>query len=156
MAGQVMVGVDGDLVAFDLCDLHHQGPLRRFGVELHAGLDLVNTGEGFHGNLLDKFIATRAVALFGVDLDLHFFPFALAFKRFLESGDDVAVPVKVREGFAAFRGIDDLTFVIRQRVVDGYDGIAFSLHGISCLFEWSYMVTPAPDVPGRSLIEENV
>lgn len=131
LAGEGVVGVDGDAVGVHLDDGDDAGLAVGFGAELHAGLGLGDAGalEGGAGDFLDELLLAGAVTFLGGNGDLEVVAGGFAFEVTFEAGDDVGIAVEVGEGLAAFGGIYDLTFVALERVVDGDNLVFADLHG---------------------------
>lgn len=133
LAGQRVVAVDGDVVAFDLADGDVDAALVIAALELHARLEVFHALERGARHHLDQLFVTRAVALFGGDVDLELVAHRAAFERLFQARNDVAFAMDVSQRLATVRAVDDVALVVGQRVMEGNGVAVGDLHGILSL-----------------------
>jgi hypothetical protein len=126
-----MVRIDGHLVVGHPDDRDDLLAALVLGLELHAGLDVVDPAERGAGDGLDHVRVLVPVRLVGRDLDLERVAGALALQGVLEPADDVAGAVEVRQRTAALGRVEDLALGVGEGVVDGDDLVFADLHGAS-------------------------
>ncbi len=105
--GQGVVGIDGNGIALDLGDLGHARTLWGLGLELHARLQVNTFRELGALGLDDQLRIVLAIGFAGRNLCHQLVADDLSFQLFLESGDDIAMPMQVGEGLLALAGVDD-------------------------------------------------
>jgi len=89
--------------------------------ELHARLELRVVRERALRDRTRTVADHLAVAVRRRDRDVELVADRLAVHRGLEPGDDVAGAVQVLQRLSAGGGVDDVTVVVLERVVDGDD-----------------------------------
>lgn len=121
LAGERVICVERDIVAFDLADSHDLRAVWAVALELHANLDLRHAVDLLTGNDDDLGGVLESVAFLGGDIDLQLVANLLADERLLEAGDDLSAAVNVPEGLAAFGGVDRDFIVVGKGVVEEDD-----------------------------------
>ncbi len=126
-AGERVVGIDLDLVAFNADDRDDLRPILTVGFELHANGNLAPV-EFVLADSEQEFLVPLAVAVRRSDYDLDRVSGLLALEVFLETRDNIAPAVEVDKRFSGVGGIDELSIVIDELVVEGYDTILLNDH----------------------------
>lgn len=129
LPGEFVVAVNFDLFVIGFQNLQGHGTIRRLGVEHHAWFNGLFLGELSAWKLADQLFAALAISLFRGHNNREAFTDFLAFKSFLQTGHDILMPVKIREGSTVLcGGVKHLALIVTERVFDRYDLVFGDFH----------------------------
>src|SRR6516165_2382132 len=128
LAGERVIAIECHEVATEVRDGHRTRTLRGVSLQPHADPHVADTLQ-----CAPRYLLYEALVVFPVTIgwrDLHLQPVAgLATRqRALESRDEIAVTMQVREWLALGGAVDELTGIIAQRVMDTDDLILADAH----------------------------
>lgn len=123
-AGQRVVGVDRDGVAFDGDHDNVVGAVFAGGAEAHAGFDIGALRENRAVDLPHAAFVAQSVGFDGRNGDVEFLAGGFAFEGFFESGHNAGVAVHVGHGGAVGGGVEHFGAAVADFVVEE-NGVVF-------------------------------
>ena len=100
-AGQRMIAIHGNRSVIDGCDRYGHPALRRLGLELHPGLNDIDTLECFTRHLLHHEFLMFAVTVFSRDFDIEFITGGFSDQRIFQARNDLTNTMKIGQRFVA-------------------------------------------------------
>ncbi len=123
-AGQRVIGIHGDLIK---TNVGNGNDFAAVGLKLHANLDFL-IAKSVAGDFLYHFVAFDSIAFFRRYLQVQLGPFGLSFQPLLHSGDEVADTMDIVERVPAIAGVEDVAFIVGERIMNGCHGVLCDLH----------------------------
>jgi hypothetical protein len=124
-----VVAINRHHVALDLSHRHHARASIGLHLKLHSDLDVRNAAKRTTRYFLDQRLVVLTVR-FGCDnLHLQLVAGLFALELTLQSWNEIAIALEVRERIAASRRIERFALVVREGVMNRYDGVLSDLHG---------------------------
>ena len=111
-AGQRVVAVDMDGIAFDLGDDHAELSLRAMALELHPRLNVVHALECLARHLRHQLLLIQSIAFLRRDLDFEAIASAPTGQRMFQTIDDMARTMQITQWIAALGAIDDHALIV--------------------------------------------
>ena len=106
LASQFVISIDYSLVAIDGLDSDRHRTSRGIGIELHTGLNLINTLEHAYRNFLGHTFVVLTITFGRNDFYIKLVAFFMIDHGLFEANDDHVSALDVLQRFAAFGRVD--------------------------------------------------
>lgn len=130
--GQAVVGIDHNAVVLDLGYRdNYRCAVRSLGVKLRTDSQVSRVVEHFLGHFLYARRVFFTVAIFGRNLDAHFFACGFTGEGVFQAGNNIPGTMQIKET-AIIRLVNNIAVIVFERVMQGYNRVWSDLHGF-CL-----------------------